>query len=55
MKNNTKKIVAGIGLGAVLAGGALLTTGCSTDLSTEQMNNIMQTVENADKFMDAGN
>lgn len=55
MKNNTKRIVAGIGLGAVLAGGALLTTGCSTDLSTEQMNNIMQTVENADKFMDAGN
>ncbi len=54
MKNNLKKIIAGVGIGTMLAGGAFLTTGCTADLSQDQMSKIMQTVDNADKFMEEG-
>lgn len=49
MKDKTKKIIAGIGLGAVLATGGIFMTGCTmTEGDTAKMMGI---AENADQFM----
>lgn len=49
MKNKTKKILAGVGLGLVGMG---CLTGCSVDLTDAQRDKIMTVVDNSDAFMD---
>ena len=48
MKNKTKKILAGVGLGIVGVG---CLTGCSAELTDTQKDKIMSVVENSDTFM----
>lgn len=55
MKGKTKRIVAGLGLGAMLGSGAILATGCTDmNLTQDQTDKILQTIENADDFMNEG-
>lgn len=52
MKENTKKIIAGLGLGLTIGAGAIAMTGCSNiELSQSQVDKILEVVENSDKFM----
>lgn len=52
MKEKTKKIMAGVGIGLALAGSGMLMTGCTNVLSQTQMDKIMTVVDNSDKFME---
>lgn len=52
MKEKNKKILKGLGVGALACFGMLTFTGCSVDLSQQQIDKLMYTVENSDKFMD---
>ena len=51
MKEKTKKIMAGLGIGLALATGGTLITGCSDVLTKEQMDKVLTVVDNSDKFM----
>ena len=51
MKEKTKNILKGVGVGALACFGLFAMTGCSIDLSQEQVDKIMYTVDNSDKFM----
>ena len=50
MKDKTKKIIAGIGISAILATGGLCMTGC-TELSETDTTKVMGVIDNADTFM----
>ncbi len=52
MKNKTKKLLAGLGLAAVFGVGGLGLTGCSVELSEEQVEKVMTVVDRSDVFMD---
>ncbi len=53
MENKTKKIIAGVGMGLMLASGSLLATGCTDiNLSQAQTDKILQVVDNCDNFME---
>lgn len=48
----SRKIFAGIAMGMMLAGGTILTTGCTDiNLTQDQTNKILQVVDNCDDFM----
>ena len=48
----SRKIFAGIAMGMMLAGGTMLTTGCTDiNLTQDQTNKILQVVDNCDDFM----
>lgn len=51
MKEKTKKIMAGLGIGLALATGGTLMTGCSDVMTKEQMDKVLTVVDNSDKFM----
>ncbi len=51
MKEKNKKILKGLGVGALACFGMFAMTGCSVDFSKDQVDKIMYTVENGDKFM----
>ena len=50
MKEKTKKILAGIGIGLTLGTAGTFMTGCS-DVADTDMTKIMEVLDNADKFM----
>lgn len=52
MKEKNKNILKGLGVGALACFGMLTFTGCSVELSQEQINKIVHVVERSDKFMD---
>ena len=52
MKEKTKKIMAGLGIGLALMGGAFTMTGCTNMLTQDQINKILTVVDNSDKFME---
>lgn len=51
MKEKTKKIMAGLGIGLALATGGTLITGCSDVMTKEQMDKVLTVVDNSEKFM----
>lgn len=52
MKSNSKKIIAGVGMGLMLGTGAMFATGCSqVPITQEQLDKIMTVVDNSDVFM----
>ncbi|MBO5954635.1 MAG: hypothetical protein J6Q13_01555 [Clostridia bacterium] len=51
MQEKTKNILKGLGVGTLACVGLFGLTGCSIDLSQEQVDKIMYTVDNSDKFM----
>jgi len=52
MKNNGKKLLAGLGIGLTLAGGSMMMTGCTNvNLSDAQVDKLLSVVDNADVFM----
>jgi len=52
MKDKTKKIMAGVGIGLALAGSGMLMTGC-TDIpvTQDQVNKVFESLDNANNFM----
>lgn len=54
MKNKTKKILASIGLGVMLGGGALITTACSSDITFNQAD-LDKTIANMNEYLEYQN
>lgn len=51
MKEKSKNILKGLGVGALACFGMLTFTGCSVDLTKDQIDKLIYTVESSDKFM----
>lgn len=51
MKEKTKKMIAGLGIGLALSGAGLLTGCTDVKLTQEQTDKILTVVDNSDKFM----
>lgn len=54
MKDKTKKILAGIGLGAVLGTSGLLMTGCSSDITFNQ-SHLDEALKNVNEYLETQN
>ena len=53
MKDKTKKILAGLGIGLTLAGGGLMMTGCTeTPVTDAQVEKVFEALNNANQFME---
>ncbi len=52
MKEKTKNVLKGLGVGALACCGMFALTGCSVELSQSQVDKVMQVVDQSDKFMD---
>lgn len=51
-KSKKNKILKGLGIGALACLGVFTFAGCSIELSQDQIDKVMYTVDNADTFMD---
>ena len=53
MKNRTKKIIAGVGMGLTLAGGGMMMTGCTeTPVTDAQVDRVFEALDNANQFIE---
>ena len=52
MKEKTKNILKGVGVGSLACLGMFTFSGCSMDLSQEQINKLMYAVDNSQQFME---
>jgi len=53
MKEKTKKIMAGLGIGLALVGGGFTMTGCTeTPVTDDQVDKVFTALDNANKFME---
>ena len=53
MKDKTKKVMAGLGIGLTLAGSVMMMTGCTeTPVTDAQVDKVFTALYNANKFME---